>query len=273
MMKEEGKLNGNGAPAAHFVLIHGIGGGAWCWYKMKCLMENCGYKVTCLDLKGAGMDQTDPNAVVSFEDYNQPLLDFLSSLHDHQQVILVGHSAGGLSLSDAIHRYGKKKIRLAIFIAATMLKSGYLTNQDLKHGVPDLSGFGELNEVYDIGFGLGADNPPTTTLIKREFQRKIIYNLSPHEDATLAEMLLRPGPVQALVTAKFPLAEKDEDEVPRIYIKTTQDNVIKAEQQEAMISKWPPQHVYVLESDHSPFFSAPFLLFGLLVKAAVSFGY
>lgn len=93
------------------------------------------------------------------------------------------------------------------------------------------------------------------------------------QDATLAEMLLRPGPVQALVTAKFPLAEKDEDEVPRIYIKTTQDNVIKAEQQEAMISKWPPQHVYVLESDHSPFFSAPFLLFGLLVKAAVSFGY
>ncbi|KAL1550360.1 methylesterase 17-like [Salvia divinorum] len=277
MMKEEGKLNGNDhshrpAAAAHFVLVHGIGGGAWCWYKIKCLMENCGYRVTCLDLKGAGMDQSDPNAVVSFEDYNQPLLDFLSSLHDHQQVILVGHSAGGLSLSDAIHRYGKKKIKLAVFVAATMLKSGYLTNQDLKDGVPDLSGFGELNEVYDIGFGLGEGNPPTTTLIKRELQRKIIYNLSPHEDATLAEMLLRPGPVQALVTAKFPLAEKDEDEVPRMYIKTTQDNVIKAEQQEAMINKWRPQHVYVLESDHSPFFSAPFLLFGLLVKAAVSFG-
>lgn len=92
MMGEKAKINGNdndppAAAAAHFVLIHGIGGGAWCWYKMKCLMENCGYKVTCLDLKGAGMDQTDPNGVVSFEDYNQPLLDFLSSLDDHQQVL------------------------------------------------------------------------------------------------------------------------------------------------------------------------------------------
>ncbi|XP_057776764.1 methylesterase 17 [Salvia miltiorrhiza] len=257
----------------HFVLIHGISGGAWCWYKIKCLMENCGYKVTCLDLKGAGMDQTDPNAVVSFEDYNQPLIDFLSSLHDHQQVILVGHSAGGLSLSDAIQRFGKKKIKLAVFVAATMLKSGYLTDQDIKDGVPDLSGFGELNEVYDIGFGLGEGNPPTSTIIKRELQRKIIYNLSPQEDATLAAMLLRPGPIQALVTAKFPVAEKDEEQVARIYIKTTQDNVIKAEQQEAMIKKWAPSYVYVLESDHSPFFSAPFLLFGLLVKAAVSFGY
>lgn len=86
-MKEEMKLNDNKNPAPpHFVLIHGISGGAWCWYKMRCLMENCGYKVTCLDLKGAGMDPTDPNTVLSFQDYNKPLIDFLSSLRDHQQV-------------------------------------------------------------------------------------------------------------------------------------------------------------------------------------------
>lgn len=254
---------------AHFVLIHGISGGAWCWYKMKCLMEKSGYKVTCLDLKGAGMDQTDPNTLLSFQDYNKPLIDFLSSL-DHQ-VILVGHSAGGLSLSDAIHQFGKKKIKLAVFVAATMLKSGYLTDQDIIDGVPDLSGFGELNEVYDMGFGLGEGTPPTTTLIKKELQRKIIYQLCPHEDTTLAEMLLRPGPVQALISAKFACNENEEDEVPRIYVRTTQDNVIKAEQQEAMIKRWPPSDVYVLESDHSPFFSAPFLLFGLLLKAALSF--
>lgn len=91
------------------------------------------------------------------------------------------------------------------------------------------------------------------------------------QDATLAEMLLRPGPVQAIISAKFGEKEGEEEQVPRIYVRTTQDNVIKPEQQEAMIKKWPPSHVYVLEADHSPFFSAPFLLFGLLVKAAVSF--
>ncbi|KAK6145716.1 hypothetical protein DH2020_022536 [Rehmannia glutinosa] len=255
----------------HFVLIHGIGGGAWCWYKIKCLMENCGYKVSCLDLKGCGMDHTDPNTILSFHDYNKPLLDFLSSLRENEQVILVGHSAGGLSLSDAIHKYGKKKIKLAVFIAGTMLRSGCVTDQDIKDGAPDLSGFGELNEVFDIGFGLGQDHPPTTLMVKMELQRKIIYQLCPQEDSTLAAMLLRPGPIQALTTAQFKDTE-DKDKVPRIYIKTMQDNVIKPEQQEAMIKKWPPSDVYILESDHSPFFSAPFLLFGLLVKAAVSFG-
>lgn len=91
------------------------------------------------------------------------------------------------------------------------------------------------------------------------------------QDSTLAAMLLRPGPIQAILSAKF--REEDEkgmNNVPRIYIRTTDDRVIKPEQQDAMIKRWPPSEVYVLESDHSPFFSTPFLLFGLLVKAATS---
>ncbi|PIN03234.1 putative hydrolase/acyltransferase (alpha/beta hydrolase superfamily) [Handroanthus impetiginosus] len=255
----------------HFVLIHGISGGAWCWYKIRCLMENSGYKVTCLDLKGAGIDPTDPNTVLTFQDYNKPLLDFLSSLHENEQVILVGHSAGGLSLSDAIHRFGKKKIKVAVFVGATMLKSGFVTDQDVRDGVPTLSAFGEMKDVYDIWLGLGEDHPPTTVRIKKELQRKILYQLSPLEDSTLAAMLLRPGPILALSRATFEETEHA-DNVPRIYIRTSQDNVLTPEQQEAMIKRWPPSDVYLLESDHSPFFSSPFLLFGLLVKAAVCYG-
>lgn len=45
-------------------------------------------------------------------------------------------------------------------------------------GVPDLSEFGD---VYELSFGLGKDKPPTSALVKKEFQRKIIYPLSPHE--------------------------------------------------------------------------------------------
>lgn len=46
------------------------------------------------------------------------------------QVILVGHSAGGLNMTDAIHRFGCNKIRMAIYIAANMLKRGFITDQD-----------------------------------------------------------------------------------------------------------------------------------------------
>ncbi|XP_016181749.1 LOW QUALITY PROTEIN: methylesterase 17 [Arachis ipaensis] len=266
---EEGIEEGRGSKEQeHFVLIHGIGGGGWCWYKIRCLMENSGYKVSCIDLKGAGIDQSDVDSILSFDDYNKPLINFMSSLPDNEQVILVGHSAGGLSVTQACHKFANK-IRLAVYVAATMLKFGFLTDQDLKQGAPDLSEFGD--DVYKLGFGLGADKPPTSALVKKEFQRKIIYQLSPHEDSTLAGMLLRAGPVQALTSARFNNNEEEVEKVARVYIRTRHDNVIKAEQQEAMIKSWPPCTVYELDSDHSPFFSTPFLLFGFLVKAAAPF--
>ncbi|XP_058207415.1 methylesterase 17 isoform X2 [Rhododendron vialii] len=207
----------------HFVLVHGIGGGSWCWYKIRCLMENSGYKVSCIDLKGSGIDRSDAKTILTFDEYNKPFTEFMSSLPNDEKVILVGHSAGGLSLTDATHKFGKK-IRLAIYLGATMLKNGFCTEQDVK------------------------------------------------DDSTLAAMLLRPGPIKALVSARFEEGMIDSDEVPRVYIRTTQDRVVKPEQQEEMVKRWPPAEVYVLESDHSPFFSAPFLLFGLLVKAAASVG-
>lgn len=73
----------------HFVLVHGIGGGAWCWYKLRCLMENSGYKVTCIDLTSAGIDRSDASSVLSFDEYSKPLLDFLSALPENQKVVSV----------------------------------------------------------------------------------------------------------------------------------------------------------------------------------------
>lgn len=148
-------------PTVHFVLVHGINGGSWCWYKIRCLMENSGYRVTCIDLKSAGIDPADANSVHSFDDYNKPLMEFMSSLPDNEQVlnyyqsfrtcfmhtcifydcpfyvyklqvILVGHSAGGLSVTQATHKFAKK-IKLAVYVAATMLKFGFWTDQDIQH--------------------------------------------------------------------------------------------------------------------------------------------
>ncbi|KAI6676042.1 hypothetical protein NL676_036838 [Syzygium grande] len=185
---------------AHFVLVHGNGGGAWCWYKIRSLMESSGYTVSCLDLASGGVDPTDPNTVLAFDDYNKPLLDFLSTLPDNEQVILVGHSAGGLSVTQASGKF-PGKIKVAVYVAATMLKYGFHTEQDVKDGAPDLSGYGDVNHLI---FGLGPDKPPTSAIIKQEFQRSIIYQMSPLEDSTLAAMLLKPGPVTAMMTAKFP---------------------------------------------------------------------
>ncbi|GKU98239.1 hypothetical protein SLEP1_g11269 [Rubroshorea leprosula] len=262
-MEEEGET---AMKTHHFVLVHGIGGGGWCWYKIRCLMENSGHRVSCIDLTSGGIDLTDADSIHSFDVYSKPLMDFMFVLPDQEQVILVGHSAGGLSVTEATHKFAKK-IRVAVYLAATMLKLGFQTDDDLKDGVPDLSEFGD---VYDLGFGLGADHPPTSALVKKQYQRTIIYHKSPQEDSTLAGMLLRPGPILAITSARFTEGQEDKL-VPRVYIKTAHDRVVKPHQQDNMINKWPPSQVYVLETDHSPFFSSPSSLFGLLLKAASNY--
>jgi len=52
-----------------------------------------------------------------------------------------------------------------------------------------------------------------------------------------------------------------------VYIKTTNDHMVKPEQQEAMIRRWPPSEVVAIDTDHSPFFSAPERLFELILRS------
>uniref|UniRef100_A0A803PVN9 Uncharacterized protein n=1 Tax=Cannabis sativa TaxID=3483 RepID=A0A803PVN9_CANSA len=109
------------------------------------------------------------------------------------EVVLVGHSAGGLSLTDAIHKYGEK-IHVAVYVAANMLKYGFSTDQDRKDGEPDLSEYGDVSELI---YGLGADQPPTSVIIKPQFQRMLMYNTSPIEAKSV-----RPRPVQIFILSQ-----------------------------------------------------------------------
>lgn len=70
----------------HFVLVHGVGHGAWCWFRIRCLLETAGHKVTCVDLAGAGIRPANADSILSFDDYNEPLMDFMSALPKDEKV-------------------------------------------------------------------------------------------------------------------------------------------------------------------------------------------
>ncbi|XP_059663597.1 methylesterase 17-like [Cornus florida] len=243
-------------PKPHFVLVHGYGGGAWAWYKIRALLETYGYKVTCLDLKSAGLDRSNACEIRTFDEYNKPLINFMANLAHHEKVILVGHSAGGLSVTDASHKFGKK-IWAAVYVAATMLKHGFMTEQDKKDGAPG----GVLSSLVNYTCVSGPDQPSTTSK-----DRNVAYK-GPQEEEVLGSILHRPGvSLKAIMHAKF--EGNGADDVRRVYIRTMNDHVLIPEQQTAMIKKWPPSETYFVESDHNPLSSDPFVLAGLLAKAA-----
>ncbi|CAM0874456.1 unnamed protein product [Alopecurus aequalis] len=245
----------------HFVLVHGEGHGGWCWFKLRWLLEGSGHRVTCLDLAGGGVDPTDPNTVRSFEQYDKPLLDLISTLPEGEKVILMGHGIGGLSVIHAMHEF-VDRVKQAIFVAAAMLPFGLQTDEDKKDGLPSLP----ENEIEST-FGAGADDPPTTVALRLEFQRDRLSQQSPEEDSILASMLMRPWPLSAIGTASFEGDDERLNRVKRVFIKTERDHMLDPQQQDSMIKKWPPSEVLVIDTDHSPFFSAPEQLFNLIAKS------
>ncbi|KAD2804979.1 hypothetical protein E3N88_38356 [Mikania micrantha] len=108
---------------SHIVLVHRGGFGAWCWYKIIAVLEECKFRVTAIDLTGSGIDLFDTNSIKSLSQYVTPLTDFLEKLADGEKVILVGHEFGGAGISYAMELF-PSKLAKAIFIAASMLKSG-----------------------------------------------------------------------------------------------------------------------------------------------------
>lgn len=104
----------------HFVLVHGAGHGGWCWFKLLNLLHSAGHHATAVDLTGGGVDPTKLEEVTSIHHYAEPLMKLIElGVPQHQKVVLVGHSYGGLVISLAMEAF-PHRILVAVFVAAYM---------------------------------------------------------------------------------------------------------------------------------------------------------
>ena|ERR1700744_1712837 len=85
---------------ARLVLVHGAFSGAWCWEPTLHALEAFGHEVQTLDLPGSGADLT-PASEVSLESYGQRICEALA---DGPPAVLVGHSMGGMAVTQAAAR-------------------------------------------------------------------------------------------------------------------------------------------------------------------------
>ncbi|KAK8693255.1 hypothetical protein V6N13_070848 [Hibiscus sabdariffa] len=246
----------------HFVLVHGGGFGAWCWYKTIALLEEGGFKATAVDLTGSGIHSFDTNGITSLSQYAKPLTDFLEKLHEGEKVILVGHDFGGACISYAMELF-PFKIAKAVFVAAAMLTNGQSTLDmfSLQAGSNDL-----MRQAQIFVYANGNDHPPTAIDLDKSLLRDLLFNQSPSKDVALASVSMRPIPF-APVLEKLSLSDEKYGSVRRFYIETPEDNAIPTVLQESMISSSPPEKVFRLKgADHSPFFSRPQALHKLFVE-------
>ncbi|XP_027347300.1 salicylic acid-binding protein 2-like isoform X3 [Abrus precatorius] len=146
----------------HYVLVHGACHGAWCWYKLKPLLESAGHKVTDLDLAASGINMKKIEDVDTLSQYSEPLLQLLETIPQNEKVILVGHSLGGLSIALAMDIFPEK----------------------YNERTPSA-------EWLDTQFSPSGNK--TSMFFGPDFLSKKLYQVSSVEDLGLAKTLVRPG--------------------------------------------------------------------------------
>ncbi|KZV22429.1 methylesterase 11, chloroplastic [Dorcoceras hygrometricum] len=260
LFEQESTSEANGKK--HFVLVHGGGFGAWCWYKIIALLKEANCGVDPIDLTGSGANFCDINSISTLEQYSKPLLDFLVNLEDGKQVILVGHDIGGACVSYAMELH-PAKVSKAIFVAATMLAN----SQSALDVFSQQKLLSELNQrAQKFLYANGKNQPPTAMEFDKSLLEDFLFNRTPSKDIALASVSMRTLPFGPL-TQKLTLTKANYGSIPRFYIKTDEDLAIPLPLQEHMIQSNPPTGTFQLKgSDHSPFFSKPQALQKILLE-------
>ncbi len=228
---------------ATFVCIHGSWHGGWCFEPLRPLLEGAGHSLVAPTLPGMGGDAATLRGVTL-----ESWAAFVASecrRATRRPVILVGHSRGGIVLSQAAE-LAPDAIDALVYVCAMMLPNGMSRAmfKSLEAPNPDFDAI--ISPVHD---GAG-------TVVDSSRAGAVFAQLAPPERArwALSQLVAEPhGPR----STPLRLSSERFGRVPRHYIECTADRTIRIESQRLMQRLVPGAAVQTLSADHSPYLSQP----------------
>ena len=226
---------------ATFVLVHGAWHGGWCWRKIVSLLESAGHRVDALDLPGHG-DNPAPVSEMTLDANARLVADRVEVVGE--PVVLVGHSMGGVSITQAAELV-PERIATLVYVTAFLPGDGQSLVQ-LAEGDP--SALVQPNLVVDEAAG--------SCVIDEQARQAVFFGECSEEDASWAVAQLVPESLAA-VAAPLRITEERAGAVARVYIECERDRAISIAKQRQMWADRPCAQVFTLDADHSPFLSRP----------------
>jgi pimeloyl-ACP methyl ester carboxylesterase len=235
-----------------FVLVHGAWHGGWCWQKVTPLLEAAGHSVLAPDLPGHGDDST-PIAQVTLEAYAERIVEIMDRAGE--PVVLVGHSMGGIVITQAAELRPDGVAGL-VYVTAFIPANG-----------ETLGALAAGNTNSRIARGVTTPHPGRSTTVNEEAIQPTFYGDCSPSDVAWAKKRLCAQAIAPIVT---PVATTDAGwgRIPRAYIECTRDEAITIAYQRKMQGDHLCDPVLTMETDHSPFLSAPEELAGHLLSLA-----
>jgi pimeloyl-ACP methyl ester carboxylesterase len=237
---------------ATIILIHGSWHGGWCWDDVVAPLQAAGHRVLAPDLLGMGDDGMPPSDV-TLARWTEQIAQLVDS--QPEPVLLVGHSRGGIVISEAAEAR-PDGIAALVYLCAFLPQSG-----------ESLFQLAQTDEESLILPELAIDEARGVHSVRREKAHDIFYGTSPASRADDAVSRLKPEP-NAPIFTPLHLTAENFGRVPRYYVRCARDRAVGPALQDRMVAASPCRTVYSLDTDHSPFFSAPAELVDILLVIA-----
>jgi pimeloyl-ACP methyl ester carboxylesterase len=244
---------GDQASRRRVVLIHGAAHGAWCWEILTPKLIAHGFEVDSFDLPGLGDDRTPPQEV-TFQSYVHAIRRVVEAKPG--PVVMLGHSLGGWPMSAAAEALPHRVDHL-VYLASFVPRDGEKI-RDLSEAVAQFDGpsaFAALRPsaikgAHEFAVELAVDT---------------FYNLCAPGVADSAVRRLRPQADAPLVPA-IRVSPGRFGAIAKTYVVCSKDRALPPAAQHWQCERHPDMRKFVLEADHSPFFSAPDALAALVAE-------
>src|SRR5688572_27730613 len=277
-------------PKAAYVLVHGGWHNQSAWNKVTPILVAQGSAVLTLDLPGAGRNTIAPKSLTSrpfdlaaFAAEPSPVADVTQGERTQAvvalvkkaaslgegKVILVGHSAGGMTIS-AVAEQVPELLAAVVYIAGFMVPNGLsllamLPHEALSSALSPGLFVGNPAAIGATRINTGPADQAYTTLLKASFYADVT-----EADFAHAASQLHCDEPNGGALAPSEITPGRFGSVPRYYIRTTQDCAVPLTGQDHMIAAVDGTIggmtiTHTIESSHSPFLSKPATLSKILL--------
>ncbi|MEO1289005.1 MAG: alpha/beta fold hydrolase [Chloroflexota bacterium] len=235
-----------------YVLVHGAFQDEAGWDSIVTTLEDAGEIVITVQSPGRGDDPT-PAHEQSLIGYRDNVIDVISA--QSQPVILVGHSFGGIVISEVAEAI-PEQIETLVYLAAYLPQSG--------DSLLSLSEY-EHNSVLGEPGNLIVSDDSTVASINTDI---FASAFCPDCDEEQAEFVSESQVDEPLIPLATPVNLTDDNfgSVEKVYILTAEDIVVSPQLQVFMLSRTPVDHVFALNTGHAAYITDPVGIAAILMQ-------